>query len=55
MSKQRGIHFDPRCLDAFTAQIDVIMRIQNMLPDVETTRTLSLSSADSGLRHERSG
>jgi two-component system response regulator RpfG len=33
MTKQRGIHFDPRCFDAFNAKIDSILKIQNMLPD----------------------
>jgi two-component system, response regulator RpfG len=34
MTSQRGIHFDPECFDAFKAQLDIILRIQNMLPDV---------------------
>lgn len=34
MTKQRGIHFDPECFDAFKTRIDTIMKIQNMLPDV---------------------
>jgi len=34
MTKQRGIHFDPVCFDAFKAKFDTILRIQNMLPDV---------------------
>jgi two-component system response regulator RpfG len=38
MEKQRGIHFDPECFDAFKAQLDVIMRIQNMLPDLPVAR-----------------
>lgn len=33
MVKQRGIHFDPDCLDAFKALLDVIIRIQDLLPD----------------------
>jgi two-component system response regulator RpfG len=38
MEKQRGIHFDPNCFDAFKAQLDVIMKIQNMLPDYQVAR-----------------
>jgi two-component system response regulator RpfG len=38
MEKQRGIHFDPECFDAFKTQLDVIMRIQNMLPDLPVAR-----------------
>jgi response regulator RpfG family c-di-GMP phosphodiesterase len=34
MAKQRGIHFDPACFDAFKTKIDTILKIQNMLPDV---------------------
>ena len=35
MAKQRGIHFDPECLDAFKAEIDTILKIQQMLPDLQ--------------------
>lgn len=38
MTKQRGIHFDPACFDAFKAKFDTILRIQNMLPDVPVAR-----------------
>ena len=34
MEGQRGLHFDPNCLDAFKAQFDNILKIQNMLPDI---------------------
>ena len=34
MEAQRGKHFDPECFDAFRAQIDSIMKIQDMLPDL---------------------
>ena len=35
MIQQRGIHFDPVCFDAFKKQIDSILKIQSMLPDVQ--------------------
>lgn len=38
MTKQRGIHFDPACFDAFKAKFDTILRIQNMLPDFPVAR-----------------
>jgi two-component system response regulator RpfG len=34
MKNQRGIHFDPDCFDAFMEQLDSVMRIQDMLPDL---------------------
>ena len=38
MTKQRGIHFDPECFDAFKKQIDTILKIQNMLPDISVAQ-----------------
>lgn len=35
MESQRGKHFDPQCFDAFKTQIDSVMKIQNMLPDLQ--------------------
>ena len=34
MESQSGIHFDPECFKAFKAQLDAILKIQNMLPDM---------------------
>ena len=34
MESQSGIHFDPDCFNAFKEQLDVILKIQNMLPDM---------------------
>jgi two-component system response regulator RpfG len=34
MESQSGIHFDPDCFNAFKAQLDAILKIQNMLPDM---------------------
>jgi len=34
MESQSGIHFDPECFEAFKAQLDAILKIQNMLPDM---------------------
>ena len=39
MESQRGKHFDPQCFDAFKAQIDSVMKIQNMLPDLHTANS----------------
>lgn len=34
MESQCGIHFDPDCYNAFKEQLDAILKIQNMLPDM---------------------
>ncbi len=34
LSEQRGKHFDPDCVDAFLAQLDQIIRIQEIFTDV---------------------
>jgi two-component system response regulator RpfG len=34
MESQCGMHFDPDCLNAFKTQLDAILKIQNMLPDM---------------------
>jgi two-component system response regulator RpfG len=33
LNAQKGMHFDPRCLDAFNTRLDRITRIQHMLAD----------------------
>ncbi len=33
LNAQKGMHFDPRCLEAFNARLDHINRIQHMLAD----------------------
>lgn len=38
MEGQRGKHFDPVCFDAFKTQIDSVMKIQNMLPDMPAAK-----------------
>ena len=36
MASQSGKHFDPDCLKAFKAQLDTVLKIQGMLPDIKT-------------------
>lgn len=38
MESHKGKHFDPKCLEAFKAQLDNITKIQGMLPDENTTK-----------------
>ena len=34
MEQQSGKHFDPECFEALKAQLDAIMKIQGMIPDI---------------------
>lgn len=36
LNAQRGMHFDPRCLEAFNARLEPITRIQHLLADQPT-------------------
>jgi HD-GYP domain-containing protein (c-di-GMP phosphodiesterase class II) len=37
MSTHSGKHFDPVCFNAFVEQLDTILKIQGMLPDLPAT------------------
>jgi two-component system response regulator RpfG len=39
MESQIGIHFDPECFRAFRSQLDTVMKIQNMLPDMPEVKS----------------
>jgi len=36
MESHRGKHFDPECFDAFKSRLDMVTKIQGMLPDIKT-------------------
>ena len=35
VTEQAGLHFDPRCVEAFVANIDTVREIRESLPDEE--------------------
>jgi two-component system response regulator RpfG len=38
MNSQSGKHFDPDCLKAFKTQLDTVLKIQGMLPDLQIAK-----------------
>lgn len=36
LDSQNGKHFDPECLKAFKSQLDTILKVQSMLPDIQS-------------------